>query len=79
MISARRTTPNATFPGYVTLEEEGHFIPSDLEHYQAYVTEALYQALERKITPGSNGETALETLSVVDKIVQLYREAKRDG
>lgn len=70
-IQVRRTVPNPTFPGYVVLEEAGTFIPTELARYQAYVTEALYQALETGIPPASNGTTTMETLSVVDEIIRL--------
>ena len=73
-IVLRKTRQHPLFPAYRVLEADGQPIATDLAHYQWHVLEALYQALTRGSVISSNGATALETMAVAERIINLGRE-----
>ena len=69
-----KTIPNPIFPGYTVLEQIGKQIATDLRRCQMYVLDNLAQALERGVNVFSTGETSLDTLAVVERILLLMKE-----
>jgi predicted dehydrogenase len=74
-IVLRKTCPHDLFPTYMVLEKEGMNISTDLRRYQLHVLDALYETLTTGAALNSDGQTALETMAVVEKIIMMTKEA----
>ncbi len=68
-ISYRKTTQDPTFSGYTILAKERIPIANDLNRYQWHVLEHLYKHLTENLPLNSTGQTALETLGIIESIV----------
>ncbi len=73
-ILVRKTRPHPFVAGYTVLEERGEPIPSDLRRYQFHVVAALHRALTAGEALNSNSATAVETMRVIQQIMDLHRE-----
>lgn len=73
-IVLRKTCSHDLFPTYTVLEKEGMNIPTDLRRYQLHVLDALYKTLTTGAALNSDGQTALETMAVVEKILTMAKE-----
>lgn len=78
VIVIRKTRSSPIFSGYRILEEQGQPIIADLPRYQLHVLEALYQALLTGSALNSDGDTALETMAVAERIINLV-QARNNG
>ncbi len=67
VIQMRRTRPDPTFEGYSILDE-AEAIPSQIDRYQWHTLEHLKRHLTHSEPLASNGDTATETLEVVERI-----------
>jgi predicted dehydrogenase len=74
-IVLRKICPQNLFPTYRVLEKEGINIPTDLRRYQLHVLDALYETLTTGAALNSDGQTALETMAIVEKIIMMTKEA----
>jgi predicted dehydrogenase len=52
------------------LSEEHQVIPADGMRLQKYVIDALYQKLAQNVSPASDGESAVKTLSIIEQVAQ---------
>lgn len=75
-IVMRKPSSHKLFPSYTILEKEGYRIPSDLHRYQLHVLDALYQTLSSGVELNSTGTTALKTMGVVEKILNMTKVAR---
>jgi predicted dehydrogenase len=60
--------PDPVFSGYKILDDKKNKIATDSMRYQLYVFEHLAQHLNDNLPLNSNGDTAIETLNVVEQI-----------
>lgn len=67
-IEYQLTKPDPVFSGYTILDDKRNKIETDSRRYQYYVFEHLAQHLNDNLPLNSNGDTAIETLKVVEQI-----------
>ena len=67
-IELYRTRPDPVFEGYTILSPDKEIIATDLKRYQWHVLEGLYSHLTGGGELNSNGNTATETLEVVELV-----------
>ena len=67
-IELSRTRPDPVFEGYTILSPDKEIIATDLKRYQWHVLEGLYSHLTGGEELNSNGNTATETLEVVELV-----------
>lgn len=60
--------PDPVFSGYKILDDRKNEIETDFRRYQLYVFEHLAQHLNGNLPLNSNGDTAIETMKVVEQI-----------
>jgi predicted dehydrogenase len=73
-----RTKPDPLFPNYFLLSREAELINPDVRRYMYRVVDAFYDAIVNKRQPASNIATAIETMQVVNRIMQMTNEVN-DG
>jgi len=69
-ILTKKPKKSSIFKGYRFLESAGNEIQCDHPRYQKHVVASLFRALTKNSVPASSGETALESLAVVEKIIK---------
>ena len=67
-ISFRKTIQDPMFSDYTILTKERSPIRNDMNHYQWQVLDHLYKHLIENLPLNSNGQTALETLAIIESI-----------
>ena len=72
-IEIRKKQPHPEYPGYTILSQEKQIIPNDLRRYQWHVLEHLKNHLSGSNLLNSNGNSAVETLNVVESVFSLLR------
>lgn len=68
-IYTRKPVVDPVYPGYTTLSPQTQTIPNDLNRYQWHTCDHLYRHLTQSETLNSSGQTALETLRVIENII----------
>lgn len=71
VIEMRGVERSRVFPEYVVLSRDVHTIPTDMTRYQWHVLEALYRHLVDGMPLNSDGQSATETLAVVERLFAL--------
>lgn len=69
-ISFRKAIKDQVFSGYKILTKESSSISNDMNRYQWQVVEHLYKHLTERLPLNSNGQTALETLAIIESILK---------
>jgi len=70
-IEYKLTKPDPVTKGYTILQTEPTVIKTDFKRSQYFVMDSLYKYFENKKDINSDGESAVETLKVVQKIISL--------
>jgi predicted dehydrogenase len=68
-IQYKNIISDSVYSGYKTLENESNIIETDFDKYQYYAVDALYKYLLNKIDIKSNIKSAIETLKIVENII----------
>lgn len=68
-IYTRKTGSDRVYPGYTVLSPQAQAISNDFNRYQWHVCDHLYRHLTQSEPLNSSGETATETLRVVEDII----------
>lgn len=69
-IEIQHVMSDPIFNGYLIPAEKENII-NDMNHYQWHVMDKLYDHLSDSIALSSDGRSAMETLSVVDRVIKL--------
>lgn len=70
-IEYRLTQPDSVNKGYTILQTEPTVIKTAFNRYQYFVVDSLYNYLKNQMAISSGGNSALETLKIVHKIMSL--------
>ncbi|MCG3769269.1 MAG: putative 4,5-dihydroxyphthalate dehydrogenase [Nitrosomonadaceae bacterium] len=67
-IELRRARTEPALPGYRMLSAEAELLETDLNRYQWHAVDAIHRCLTEGVPLESSGESALETLRVIERI-----------
>lgn len=79
VIIQQNKTVDKVFSSVSTLSDEIQLIPNEMYKYQWHVCDHLYRHLSDGHELNSNGQTALETLSVVENIMNRIKEDEKQA